>query len=101
MTALAESINADNEYKWGRNVFAPLDPETLGRLSLSDNYAYVWSWVTLSGDVPHGGLISASAEMSKGKEWWLLATDGLFHTTNMTTSSATLSKVLDAKGKQK
>ena len=73
----------------------PLDPAKPGRLSRSDFFAFDWNWLTLAGDRPAGGLISVCGEFRQGRQWWLLATDGLYRSTD---GGATLKKVLDQKG---
>ena len=79
----------------GRCLTQPLDPAKPGRISRSDFCAWSWNWLPAAGDRPAGGLISACGEFKQGKEWWMLATDGLYHSTD---GGATLKKVLDQKG---
>ena len=92
VTALACSGRDDG---YGRSLTQPLDPAELGRSSRSDNWAFIWEWQTFGGDCPDGGLISLCGEFKHGQLWWLLATDGLYHSTD---GGASLKKVLDAKG---
>jgi hypothetical protein len=79
----------------GRCLAQPLDPVNPGRLSRSDFFALSWNWLTLAGDRPAGGLISLCGEFKQGQVWWLLATDGLYHSTD---GGATLKKILDERG---
>ena len=92
VTALACS-GIDDGY--GRSLTQPLNPAKPGRFSRSDNWAFNWDWRTFGGDRPASGLISACGEFQHGKEWWLLATDGLYRSDD---GGATLKKALDEKG---
>jgi hypothetical protein len=93
VTALACSGIDDG--RLGRCLTQPLNPAKPGRLSRSDNWAFNWDWQTFGGDRPAGGLISIFGEFRHGRQWWLLATDGLYRSAD---GGATLKKVLDEKG---
>ena len=93
VTALACSGIDDG--RCGRCLTQPLDPAKPGRFSRSDFFAFEWNWQTIRGDCPAGGLISACGEFRQGRQWWLLATDGLYQSTD---GGATLKKILDQKG---
>ena len=73
----------------------PLDPAQPGRVSISIAWAHNWRWQPLAGDIPAAGLISASGEFQHGQQWWILATDGLYRSTD---GGKTLEKVLDETG---
>ena len=80
---------------YGRCLTQPLDPARPGQFSRSDNWAFNWDWQSFGGDRPGGGLISACGEFTHGRIWWLLATDGLYYSTD---GGASLKKVLDEEG---
>ena len=67
----------------------PLDPAQPGRVSISIAWAHHWRWQPLAGN------ISAAGEFQHGQQWHLLATDGLYRSTD---GGKTLEKVLDEKG---
>jgi hypothetical protein len=94
VTALACSGIDDG--RCGRCLTGPLDPAKPGRLSRSDFFAFDWIWQTPGGDSPAGGLIAACGEFRQGRLWWLLATDGLYRSTD---GGVTLKKILDKMGK--
>lgn len=79
----------------GRCLTQPLDPARPGRISRSDFFSWEWNWLSLAGDRPAGGLISVCGEFRQGRQWWLLATDGLYLSTD---GGATLRKILDQQG---
>ena len=93
VTALACSGIDDG--RCGRCLSEPLDPARPGRLSRSDFFAFDWKWQIPCGDRPVGGLISACGEFRQGRQWWLLATDGLYQSSD---GGATLKKILDKQG---
>ena len=93
VTALACSGIDDG--RLGRCLTQPLNPAKPGQLSRSDFFALSWNRLALAGDRPAGGLISVCGEFTQGQEWWLLATDGLYHSTD---GGVTLKRVLDEKG---
>jgi hypothetical protein len=95
VTALACSGIDDG--RCGRCLTMPLNPAKPGRLSRSDFFAFHWNWLAPAGDRPAGGMISVCGEFQQGRQWWLLATDGLYHSTD---GGDTLTKVLDEKGRQ-
>jgi hypothetical protein len=82
--------------RMGRCLTQALDPAKPGQLSRSEFCAWSWNWISLAGERPAGGLISVCGEFKQGKLWWLLATDGLYRSTD---SGTTLKKILDEKGK--
>jgi hypothetical protein len=71
----------------------PLNPAKPGRLSIGKNHS--WSWADFRGDKPKGGLIAVAGEFKQGKLWWLLATDGLYHSKD---GGTTLTKIRSAGG---
>ena len=73
----------------------PLDPAQPGRVSISIAWAHNWRWQPLAGDIPVGGLISASGEFQHGQQWWILATDGLYQSSD---GGTTLEKISDKSG---
>jgi hypothetical protein len=93
-TAVAAA--AKGEEKFGRFIAGPLAPERPGRYSVSERWAFEWSWLTPQGTQPDAkpsmdGLIAAACDMSEGKIWYFLHTDGLYHSAD---GGATVSKVL-------
>ena len=93
VTALA--CTGLDDGRMGRCLTQPLDPAKLGQISRSEFCAWSWNWISLAGDRPAGGLISVCGEFKQGQQWWLLATDGLYRSTD---AGATLKKVLDQTG---
>ena len=79
----------------GRTLTQPLNPTKLDKLSRSDFFSFGWNWVPIAGDLPTGGLISVCGEFKEGKQWWLLATDGLYQSSD---GGTTLKKVLNQSG---
>ncbi len=79
----------------GRCLTQPLNPAKPGMLSRSDFFNFNWGWIKLGGDQPASGLIAVCGEFKQGKLWWLLATDGLYRSTD---GGKSLKKVLDAQG---
>ena len=92
VTALGYS--ALSEGVAGRTLTQALDPAKPGDLSRSDFFSFGWNWVSLAGDRPTSGLIAVSGEMKQGKQWWLLATDGLYRSDD---GGTTLEKILNEK----
>lgn len=92
ITALASSGRGDT--RCGRALLQALDPARPGRLSRSDHFGLSWNWVETRGDLPSGGYIAFSGEYIKGERWWLLATDGLYHSDD---GGRTLKKVMDTR----
>jgi hypothetical protein len=93
-TAVAAAAKGDE--KFGRFIAGPLAPERPGRYSVSERWAFEWSWLTPQGTQPDAkpskdGLIAAACDMSEGKIWYFLHTDGLYHSAD---GGATVSKVL-------
>lgn len=70
-------------------------PAQPGRVSISIAWAHHWRWQPLTGDRVAAGLISAAGEFQHGQHWCLLATDGIYRSTD---GGKTLEKVLDEKG---
>jgi hypothetical protein len=93
VTALNTSCNEGSEF--GRCLTQALNPPEAGRLSRDEHCLDYWNWVKLAGDIPIGGMISLCGEYTRGKRWWLLATDGLYRSTD---GGTTLKKILDEKG---
>lgn len=83
------------DIRCGRCLTQALDPAASGRLSSSDFFAFNWNWLALAGDRPASGLIAACGEFKLGRQWWLLATDGLYKSSD---GGATVKKVLDETG---
>jgi hypothetical protein len=94
MTAVAATAMGDQ--KFGRFMAQALDPETPGRYSRSQVWAFEWSWLQPKGDVPTGGAIAACGDVTLGEEWWFVHTDGLYHSPD---GGITLRKVLDQWGR--
>ena len=93
-TAVAAAAKGDE--KFGRFIAGPLAPERPGRYSVSERWAFEWSWLTPQGTQTDAkpsmdGLIAAACDMSEGKIWYFLHTDGLYHSAD---GGATVSKVL-------
>lgn len=82
----------------GRCLTQPLRPDKPGWLSRSDAFAFRWNRLAIGGDRTTGGLIAVCGEFKHGQQWWLLATDGLFHSTDggATLKSVTLGKSAEA-----
>ena len=85
-----------NEGVAGRTLTQPLDPARPGELSRSDFFSFGWNWLTITGDRPAGGLISVCGEFKQGRQWWLVATDGLYQSED---GGSTLKKVLETNGR--
>lgn len=75
-TALATAAQGDK--KFGIFLTQALDPMVPGRLSISQQWAFGWSWQPIKGNVPSGGLIAACADVHLGQKWWFVFTDGLY-----------------------
>lgn len=96
VTALGCSGHDDT--RDGRCLTQPLCPAKPGMVSRGDRSSSDWVWQSLVGDRPTGGLISVCGEIKQGKLWWMLATDGLYRSTD---GGVTLEKILDEKGNGK
>jgi hypothetical protein len=90
-TAVAAAAQGDQ--KFGRFITQAVAPETLGRYSISERWAFEWSWLEQQGVVPSGGLIAAECDMKLGQIWYFVHTDGLYRSTD---GGRTLTKVLVA-----
>jgi hypothetical protein len=93
VTALA--CSGINDGRLGYCLTQPLNPLNPHQLSRSDHFALDWDRLAIAGDRPAGGLVSVCGEFKQGRLWWLLATDGLYRSTD---SGTTLKKILDDNG---
>ena len=75
-TAVAAAAQGDE--KFGRFFTQALQPAKPGRYSVSERWAFEFSWLQPTGDVPTGGLIAAAGDVHLGQVWWFLHTDGLY-----------------------
>src|SRR5262249_10129749 len=73
----------------------PSPPRHPARSPLTTPWPFTWVGKPLPADRPPAGPIPTTGEFVHGREWWLLATDGLYHSTD---GGMTLTKVLDEKG---
>lgn len=95
ITALGTTPRGDR--REGRFLTQALDPLVPGRLSRSEQgWGIDWSWLSVKGTVPKGGLISACGDQHRGDKWWFVHTDGLYHSAD---GGSTLTKVMDERGK--
>jgi hypothetical protein len=93
MTAVGAT--AVGEGKFGRFFAQALDPEDPARLSLSEQWAFDWSWVSPKGPAPTGGLIAVAGDEVHGQRWWFVHTDGLYTSPD---GGRTRNKLLDSSG---
>lgn len=91
----AVAATALGEEKFGRFMTQALDPATPGRYSVSERWAFEFSWLQPKGDLPKGGLIAAAGDVFLGRQWAFLHTDGLFVSSD---GGATLTKVTSVLG---
>lgn len=93
-TAVAAAAQGDA--KFGRFIAGALVPEQPGRYSVSERWAFEWSWLVpkagRSSERPSGGLIAAACDQVQGKQWYFLHTDGLYASDD---SGASVNKVLE------
>lgn len=92
----AVGATALGDAKFGRFITAALDMEKPGRCSVSERWAFEWSWLEWKDVVPQGGLISVCGDQAAGMQWWFVFTDGLYASTD---GGRSLTKVLDAAGR--
>ncbi len=92
-TTVAATARGDE--KFGRFITQALDPVRAGRYSVSERWAFEWSWLTPKGDAPQSGLIAAAGDVALGKAWCFLHTDGLYISSD---GGETLQRVLTAAG---
>ena len=87
---------AQGDAKFGRFITGSLVPQRAGRYSVSERWAFEFSWIEPKpiGDdpLPTGGLIAVASDPTEGKQWYFLHTDGLYYSGD---SGATLKKVLE------
>ena len=91
----AVAATALGEEKFGRFIAQALDPAQPGRYSVSERWAFEWSWLTPQGVVPAGGLIAAAGDVHLGQTWCFLHSDGLYLSAD---GGRTLTRALDAAG---
>ncbi len=89
-TAVAAA--AQGEQKFGRFITQAIAPQQLGRYSLSERWAFEWSWLQPQGDSAGGGLIAAACDLHHGRTWYFVHTDGLYRSLD---GGVTLQKRLD------
>lgn len=89
-TAVAAAAQGDQ--KFGRFITQAVAPETPGRYSMSERWAFEWSWLQPQGDVPASGLIAVACDVHDGKTWYFVHADGLYRSLD---GGTTLKKVLD------
>jgi hypothetical protein len=85
------------EQKFGRFLTQALDPAVPGRLSRSERWAEEWSWLTIKGNSPNGGLIAACGDQSLGDKWWFVYADGLYFSPD---GGENMVRIMDESGKQ-
>ncbi len=75
-TAVAAAAQGDQ--KFGRFITQAIAPHQPQRYSLSERWAFEWSWLEPRGDIPTGGLIAAACDVHQGKVWYFVHTDGIY-----------------------
>jgi len=93
VTALGAAAQGDA--KFGRCFAQALDPVRPGRYSVSERWAFEWSWLESRGDVSERGLLAVAGDVREGREWWFLHGDGLYWSGD---GGQTLRRVLDETG---
>jgi len=92
-TAIAATALGDA--KFGRCLTQALDPVQAGRYSQSERWAFEWSWLTPSGDIPAGGPIAITGDVHLGQQGWFLHTDALYFSPD---GGRHLTRILDHRG---
>ena len=93
VTALGAAAQGDA--KFGRCFAQALDPVRPGRYSVSERWAFEWSWLESRGDVSGRGLLAVAGDVREGREWWFLHGDGLYWSSD---GGQTVRRVLDETG---
>ena len=76
--SIAIGASAQGDEKFGRVITQALAPADQSRLSVSERWAFQWSWQTITGASPQGGLIAVSGEHHLGNKWWFIYTGGIY-----------------------